>query len=71
MIQRISEIEEAAGAANVHLGIYADSPVRAAQAAAAGYRMIALSSDLGALAGSVKGWIRQLADISPAAANKT
>jgi 2-keto-3-deoxy-L-rhamnonate aldolase RhmA len=69
--QRIHEIEEAAAAANVHLGIYADSPARAAQAAAAGYRMIALSSDLGALAGSVKGWIKQLAEISAATANKT
>jgi 2-keto-3-deoxy-L-rhamnonate aldolase RhmA len=68
--QRISEIEEAAGAANVHLGIYADSPARAAQAAAAGYHMIALSSDLGALAGSVKGWIKQLAEISATAAHK-
>jgi 4-hydroxy-2-oxoheptanedioate aldolase len=67
--QRIHEIEQAARAANVHLGIYADSPARAAQAAAAGYRMIALSSDLGALAGSVKSWVKQLAEIS-AAANK-
>jgi 2-keto-3-deoxy-L-rhamnonate aldolase RhmA len=65
--QRVREIEEAAAAANVHLGIYADSPARAAQAAAAGCRMIALSSDLGALAGSVKNWARQLADISGAA----
>lgn len=65
--QRIHEIEEAAAAANVHLGIYADSPARAAQAAAAGYRMIALSSDLGALAGSVKSWVKQLAEISSAA----
>jgi 2-keto-3-deoxy-L-rhamnonate aldolase RhmA len=67
--QRIHEIEPAAGAANVRLGIYADSPARAAQAAAAGYRMIALSSDLGALAGSVKSWVKQLAEIS-ADANK-
>jgi 4-hydroxy-2-oxoheptanedioate aldolase len=67
--QRIQEIEQAADAANVRLGIYAESPARAAQAAAAGYRMIALSSDLGALAGSVKGWIKQLSEIS-AAANK-
>ena len=67
--QRIHEIEQAAAAANVHLGIYADSPARAAQAVHAGYRMIALSSDLGALAGSVKSWVKQLAEIS-AAANK-
>jgi len=64
--QRIHEIEEAAADANVHLGVYADSPPRAAQAAAAGYRMIALSSDLGALAGSVKSWVKQLAEISEA-----
>jgi 2-keto-3-deoxy-L-rhamnonate aldolase RhmA len=62
--QRIHEIEQAAGAAKVHLGIYADSPARAAQAASAGYRMIALSSDLGALAGSVRSWVKQLAEIS-------
>ena len=68
--QRVHEIEEAAAAANIHLGIYADSPARAAQAAAAGYRMIALSSDLGALAGSVKSWVKQLTEIS-AAANKS
>jgi len=67
--QRIYEIEQAAEAANVHLGIYADSPARADQAAAAGYRMIALSSDVGALAGSVKSWVKQLAEIS-ADANK-
>jgi 2-keto-3-deoxy-L-rhamnonate aldolase RhmA len=66
MQQRVNEIEEAAAIANVHLGIYADSPARAAQAAAAGYRMIALSSDLGALAGSVKSWVKQLAEISTA-----
>jgi len=69
--QRIHEIEEAAGAANVRLGIYADSPARAAQAAAAGYRMIAVSSDLGALAVSAKGWVRQFAEISAAATNQT
>jgi 4-hydroxy-2-oxoheptanedioate aldolase len=68
--QRIHEIEQAASTANVRLGIYADSPARAAQAAAAGYRMIALSSDLGALAGSVKSWVKQLAEISATAANK-
>jgi len=69
--QRIHEIEQAADATNVRLGIYADSPARAAQAAAAGYRLIALSSDLGALAGSVKGWIKQLTEISATAANKS
>lgn len=65
--QRIREIEEAAAASQIYLGIYADSPARAAHAAAAGYRMIALSSDLGALAGSVKSWVKQLAEISAAA----
>jgi 4-hydroxy-2-oxoheptanedioate aldolase len=68
--QRVHEIEEAAATAKVHLGIYADSPARAAQAAAAGYRMIALSSDLGALAGSVKSWVKQLAEISASTPNK-
>lgn len=68
--QRIREIEEAANVAKVHLGIYADSPARAAQAATAGYRMIALSSDLGALAGAARGWVRQLTEISAQAANK-
>ena len=62
--QRLREIEMAAAAANVHLGIYADSPARAAQAAAAGYRMIALSSDLGALAAATKSWIKQLQELS-------
>lgn len=65
--QRLREIESAAVTANVQLGIYADSPGRAAQAAASGYRMIALSSDLGALAASVKGWTKQLQDLSSAA----
>lgn len=62
--QRLREIEKAAAMAQIHLGIYADTPTRAAEAAAAGYRMIALSSDLGALAGSVKGWVKQLTEIS-------
>lgn len=68
--QRIRETEDAGKTANVHLGIYADSPVRAAQAVAAGYRMIALSSDLGALAGAVKTWVRQVGEIAAQAANK-
>lgn len=68
--QRLREIEHAAADCNVPLGIYADSPARAAQAVAAGYRMIALSSDLGALSTSAKGWMKQLTEIS-AAANKT
>jgi 2-keto-3-deoxy-L-rhamnonate aldolase RhmA len=54
----------------VHLGIYADSPARAAQAAAAGYRMIALSSDLGALAAAAKGWTKQLQELAAAPASK-
>ncbi len=68
--QRLREIEAAAAAANVHLGIYADSPARAAQAAGAGYRMIALSSDLGALAGAAKGWIKQLRELAAETASK-
>jgi 4-hydroxy-2-oxoheptanedioate aldolase len=62
--QRLREIEAAVATAKVHLGIYADSPARAAQAAAAGYRMIALSSDLGALAATTKGWMKQLQELS-------
>jgi 2-keto-3-deoxy-L-rhamnonate aldolase RhmA len=62
--ERVREIEQAAATAGVRLGIYADSPARAAEAIARGYRMIALSSDLGALAGTVKGWVKQLAELS-------
>lgn len=69
--QRLREIEGAAAAAKVPLGIYADSPARAAQAAAAGYRFIALSSDLGALSSSAKGWTRQLSELTSGAASKT
>jgi 4-hydroxy-2-oxoheptanedioate aldolase len=68
--QRLREIETAAATANIHLGIYADSPARAAQAAAAGYRMIALSSDLGALAAATKGWTKQMQELSAASAKK-
>jgi 2-keto-3-deoxy-L-rhamnonate aldolase RhmA len=68
--QRLREIEKAASMAGVHLGIYADSPERAAKAAAAGYRMIALSSDLGALAGAVKGWTKQFQELSAGATAK-
>ena len=67
---RLREIEQAAAAAKIHLGIYADSPARAAQAAAAGYRMIALSSDLGALAAATKGWTRQFQETLSAPAGK-
>jgi 2-keto-3-deoxy-L-rhamnonate aldolase RhmA len=63
---RLREIERAAASANVHTGIYADSPARAAQAAAAGYRMIALSSDLGALAAAARGWTKQFHESLPA-----
>lgn len=68
--QRLREIEQAAAQCKVPLGIYADSPARAAQAAAAGYRLIALSSDLGALAGAAKSWVRQLAEISATVTGK-
>ncbi len=67
---RLREIERAAETANVSTGIYADSPARAAQAAAAGYRMIALSSDLGALAAAAKGWTKQLKELAAAPASK-
>jgi 4-hydroxy-2-oxoheptanedioate aldolase len=68
--QRLREIERAAAECNVPLGIYADSPARAAQAVATGYRMIALSSDLGALSTAARSWTKQLTEIS-AAASKT
>src|ERR1043166_1599676 len=67
---RLRTIEHAAASAKVHLGIYADSPARAAQAAAAGYRMIALSSDLGALAAAAKGWTKQMQELGAAPASK-
>jgi 2-keto-3-deoxy-L-rhamnonate aldolase RhmA len=67
---RLREIERAATTANVHFGIYADSPARAAQAATAGYRMIALSSDLGALAAAAKGWTKHLQELAAAPASK-
>jgi 2-keto-3-deoxy-L-rhamnonate aldolase RhmA len=67
---RLREIERASASAKVHLGIYADSPARAAQAAAAGYRMIALSSDLGALAAAAKGWTKQMQELAAAPAGK-
>ncbi len=68
--QRLRDIEKACSKAGVHLGIYADSPERAAKAAAAGYRMIALSSDMGALMGAVKSWTRQFQELSAQAAGK-
>ena len=68
--QRLREIEQAAAEAKVHLGIYADSPARAMQAAAAGYRFIAVSSDLGALSGAAKSWMKQLQESSTSAATK-
>jgi len=68
IIQRQREIENAARAAKVHIGIYADSPTRAAHAAATGYRYIALSSDLGALASGTRSWFHQLSETSAAKA---
>jgi len=68
VVQRQREIEKAAATAQVHMGIYADSPARAAQAAAAGYRYIALSSDLGALSSATRSWVQQLRDKSAAKA---
>lgn len=69
--QRMREIETAARAVNVPLGIYTDSAARAAQAAVAGYRLIAIGSDLGALSGAAKSWVKQLAEISASAASKS
>jgi 2-keto-3-deoxy-L-rhamnonate aldolase RhmA len=66
IMQRQREIEKAATIAKVHMGIYADSPARASQAAASGYRYIAVSSDLGALAGGTRSWMRQLREKSAA-----
>lgn len=68
VVERIREIERAAALAKVPMGIYADSPARASQAAAAGYRYIAVSSDLGALSGSAKSWIKQLRESAAAKA---
>jgi 2-keto-3-deoxy-L-rhamnonate aldolase RhmA len=68
IVQRQKEVEKAASRAKVHMGIYADSPTRASQAAAAGYRYIALSSDLGALASATRSWVQQLRDKSAARA---
>jgi len=68
VVQRQREIEKAAVAAKVHMGIYADSPARAAQAAAVGYRYIALSSDLGALSRATRSSVQQLRDSSAAKA---
>lgn len=68
IVQRQKEIQNAANAAKVHMGIYADSPARAAQAAAVGYRYIALSSDLGALASGTRSWLQQLREKSAAKA---
>lgn len=66
VVQRQQEIEKAAKATKAYMGIYADSPTRAKQAAATGYRYIALSSDLGALAGGTRSWMKQLRE-QPAA----
>lgn len=62
--QRLREIEQAAALEKVPLGIYADTPARAIKAAEAGYRFIALSSDLGALSAALKGWVKQLAEVA-------
>jgi 2-keto-3-deoxy-L-rhamnonate aldolase RhmA len=67
---RVRDIERAAISAKVHLGIYADSVARALQAAAAGYRFIALSSDTSALSAGAKSWIRQLQEIPTSATSR-
>ncbi len=69
--ERLRAIEHAAKTAGVHLGIYADSPARAAQAAAAGYRFIAVSSDVAALSAGAKNWIKQMQEIPAGTSCKT
>ncbi|HKW76794.1 MAG TPA: aldolase/citrate lyase family protein [Terriglobales bacterium] len=68
--ERLRAIEHAASAEGVHLGIYADSPARAAQAAAAGYRFIAVSSDVAALSSGAKNWIKQLQEVAAGATGR-
>jgi 2-keto-3-deoxy-L-rhamnonate aldolase RhmA len=68
VVERQKEIETAAKAAKVQIGIYVDSPARAAQAAVAGYGYIAVSSDLGALASAARSWLQQLREKSAARA---
>ena len=70
MVRHIAEIQAAAKSARVHTGIYADTPARAAQALSAGYRYIALSSDLGALSGTFKSWIKQLRSLPNPSTNR-
>lgn len=69
--ERLRAIEHAAKTAGVHLGIYADSPARGAQAAAAGYRFIAVSSDVAALSAGAKNWIKQMQEIPARTSCKT
>jgi 2-keto-3-deoxy-L-rhamnonate aldolase RhmA len=68
--ERLRLIEHAANTAGVHLGIYADSPARAVQAAAAGYRFIAVSSDVAALSAGAKNWTRQLQEVAAGATGR-
>lgn len=51
----VDTIEKAAQQTGTPLGIYASTPEAATQAFAAGYRMVALDSDLGALARGLRG----------------
>jgi 2-keto-3-deoxy-L-rhamnonate aldolase RhmA len=68
--ERLCAIEHAAKTADVQLGIYADSPARAVQAAAAGYRFIAVSSDVAALSAGAKNWVRQLQEVAAGATGR-
>lgn len=57
---RLRQIERAANGGGVHLGIYADTPAAAARALAAGYRYVALSSDLSILQKAGRALVQQV-----------
>jgi 2-keto-3-deoxy-L-rhamnonate aldolase RhmA len=59
---RLRQIEEAAKQSGVHLGIYADTVAAATRALAAGYRYVALSSDLGILQKASRALVQQVRD---------
>ena len=59
---RLRQIEQAANQCGIHLGIYADTPAAATRALAAGYRYVALSSDLGVLQKAARSLVQQVRD---------
>lgn len=63
---RIRETEQAVAQAGVSLGIYADTPAAAARAVAAGYRFIAISSDLGILLKGARSLLLQVRETAGA-----